>query len=201
MDTWRAISYLLDRTYPWLLGLIAGGAIFFLSWAPRAFASSDRQAAIFSALLAISGLLAAILLALMGLLVSLDGREVVAEMRRGPWYGRLVSMATEGILVFVLLAFVSLGCLFIDGSTDPYVVQTGFCVAALFLVTNGLVQVLRFAFHVSRVMRHPGDDQPDNPENSPEAARRRLGHDERDEGFRRSALPSGRQAECLEPLH
>lgn len=169
---------LLDRTsaiwhrfYQWIGASAVGVAVYYCNWELRAF-SSTAQSGVFGGLLTFAGLLVSILLGLMAVLTSLEQREVVQELRRGRWYKEIIGMAFEAIIVFLALAAVSLVGLLIDPGKDAAWLQKFIGIGVLFLMSLGILETVKFARNLTRIL--VDKPTPSDPQDTPEAARRRM---------------------------
>lgn len=156
------VEYIWLRSYPVFVGVLVALASWNWNLGERAF-HDDIQGSVFGGILGLAGLLVSILLGLLGILSALEHRQVVQEMRRNQrLYKQLVSLCLEGIVVFLLLAALSLAGLFLyKGETRAQAIIGG---ANLAFCATGLAEALRFSLQLIRVLTDrepPKDKSPD----------------------------------------
>lgn len=177
--------YLWRLVYPRLGFLLVG----VLSWRFRAdvlaFSKIEKTAAIFGGLLTFSALLATVLLALLGIIASLDSRPLVKKIRDGGQYPDLVLAVRWPMFAFIGIALISLVALLLGTPAEGVdsVARRILTAVTFGLVMDGVLATLGFAQLLAHLMINPDGSVPPNKKNTPEAARER--------GAGNVALPPG----------
>jgi hypothetical protein len=128
-------------------------------------------------MLTFSALLASVLLALLAILASLDGRPIVQAIRQANLYRALVHSALQPLIAFIVLAGTSfLALLVTSGDSGRFrrvVVTFAFGTTAF-----GIVSTALFAWMLVRVMIDPKGDQSSwDPKDTPAGAEGRGARD------------------------
>jgi MFS family permease len=182
--------------YPWLGGIIVGLFAWRFDAAGRVFRTETIEAAVLCALIALSALIISVLLALLGLLIALDRREVVQEIRRRNLYSDLIKMAFQPLVVFMVLALLAVFGLLTsrgDAAVVRHLVSTG----ALAATSAGLLATLRFAIQLTGIMLDEDSSDADDGKSTVEAARRRATQGQTSRGV----PPESARVESIEPTN
>jgi hypothetical protein len=166
--------------YPWLGGTFVGLLGWHFDASSRVFQTETIETAVLGGLIALSGLIISILLGLLGLLVALDHRGVVQEIRRRKLYSDLILLAFQPLVVFMVLALLSVfGLLTMKGDAVP--LRSLVSIGVLGATSAGLLATLRFAIQLTSIILDDDSSDADDGRSMVEAARRRAaGHEPHD---------------------
>lgn len=168
-----------DLLYPWFVALGVGLLTGFTPSHRRAF--GQIQGDLFGGVLAFSGLLITVLLALLGVLVALDQKPIVAKLKKGRHYRQLVGLAREAVLVYLTLSVFAMFGFFFTAQDKEYV-QRIITIGCCSLMALGLAETVRFSLHLVRVMTDPTGEGPERSvKGDVAAARERLRGDDETE--------------------
>lgn len=180
--------------YPWVGGSIVGISAWRFDAASRVFQTETIETAMLGALIALSALIISVLLALLGLLIALDNREIVQEIRRRRLYSDLIKMAFQPLVVFMVLALLSVFGL-LTTKTDADLIRGLVSIGALAAASAGLLATLRFAIQLSGILLDEDSSDADDGKVAVEAARRRAAQGQGS----RDAPPESARVEAVQP--
>jgi hypothetical protein len=160
--------------YPYWVGVLAGGAAWHVHAADRAFRDTTIETGLFGGLIMFAGLIVSVLLGLLGLLVTLDNRPIVRQIRKKGLYEDLVGLAFGPMVVFMSLALAAVVSMLTAG-TD-HVLRQVLAISTIALTATGVFATFRFARQLVFIMTDAGDDPaPDDAgEFTVQAAKRRA---------------------------
>lgn len=151
----------LHDTYPYLGALAANGVAYRLGGLEERAFSALTSSALLSGLLTLSGLVVSVLLALLGILVALDQREIVQEIRARRLYRNLVNLAFIPMTIFMILSGLSVVGLF-GTKNDGYWFRFAIAHGLVFLTTAGLLSTFRFAKQLVWILTDEKDSEDDD---------------------------------------
>jgi hypothetical protein len=175
----RRVVRLLTASAPWWGGVATMTVAWLLRADARVFRSAEpgASAAIFSGMLTFSALLASVLLALLAILASLDGRPIVQAIREARLYRALVHSALQPLISFIVLAATSFLALLMT-SDDSGRFRKVVVTFAFGTTTFGILSTALFAWMLVRVMIDPkGDKSSWDPKDTPAGAEERGARD------------------------
>jgi hypothetical protein len=133
--------------HPGILGLIVALSVTAIG---NAGGLPENLNEIFGAVLSFASIVVGVLLGFLALLVSIDSREIIQEIRKGPYYRQLVNFASVPLASFLVLSFISLiAFLLPKDPTWPRILASA---VIFFLVTSGLLATYRFSRLLSYVL-------------------------------------------------
>ncbi len=161
--------------YPYWAGVLAGCAAWRVHAADRAFHDTTIETGLFGGLIMFAGLIVSVLLGLLGLLVTLENRPIVRQIRNKGLYKDLVGLAFAPMVVFMALALAAVVSM-LTACTDD-LLRKILAISTIALTATGVFATFRFARQLVFIMTDAGDDpEPDSAgEFTVEAAKRRAG--------------------------